>query len=105
MAGTTTNTHTVDATLLKGIILRFRPHKDIASYPVIHESFNSVYGVDLYDDKFHFIFDNAPTNGQKLLFKDALEHLRAYMVDHIKQVSGATARATSTLRSEIAKID
>jgi len=47
MAGTNPVTHAVDATLLEGIILQFRPHKDLSSYPVIHESFKSVYGVDL----------------------------------------------------------
>ena len=102
MAGTTTATHAVAATLLKGIILRFRPHKDLSSYPVIHESFNSVYGVDVYNDEFHFIFDDVPTNGAKALFKHAPERLRKYMVDHIKQVSGATGRAS---RSETDKID
>jgi len=44
----------------------------------------------------------VPTNGAKALFKNAPEHLQEYMVDHIKQVSGATVRAS---RSETDKID
>ena len=89
---TTTNTHTVDATLLEGITLCFHPHFD-PSLSTIHDSLNSVYAIDLYEDKFHFLFDNVTTNGQKALFKDAPDQLRAYMVDCIKLVSGATTRA------------
>ena len=82
------------------------PHFD-ALIPTIHDSLNSVYAIDLYEDKFHFIFDDVTANGQKALFKDAPDRLRAHMVDHIKQVTGATARGTSTptLRSEMAKFD
>ena len=64
MSDTTTATHAVNATLLEGVILRFRPHFD-ALIPIIHDSLNSVYAIDLYEDKFHFIFDNVVANGQK----------------------------------------
>ena len=103
---TTTATHAIDATLLKGIILWFCPHFD-ASISTIHDSLNSVYGVDLYDNKFHSIFDDVGTNKQQELFKDAPQRLLAHMVDHIKLdhiklVSGATNRAS---RSKTDKID
>ena len=92
----TATTYAVDATLRGGIIIRFRPHKDVTLYPVIHESFNSVYGIDLYDDEFDFLFDDMTNKGKKELFLDAPERLRAHMVTHIKNLSGATARGTST---------
>ena len=96
-----TITHTVDATLFEGFLLRFRPHYD-ASIPTIHHSFNSVYAVDLYDNKFHFLLDDVGTNGQNQLFKDAPERLQAHMVHNIKNVSGATQRVS---RAETDKID
>ena len=98
---TTTNTYTVNATLLKGIVLRFRPHFD-ALITTIHDSFNLVYAIDLYEDEFHFLFDDVGTNGQNQLFKDAPERLQAHMVHNIKNVSGATQRVS---RAETDKVD
>ena len=84
-------TYTVDATLLEGVLLRSRPHHD-ASIPSIHHIFNAVYGVDLYDTYFHFIFEDVGKNWQKWLFKDAPDRLLEYTVNHIKHESGATTR-------------
>ena len=50
----------------------------------------------------HFLFDDVGTNGQKQLFKDTPERLQAHMVDNIKNVWGATRRAS---RAETDKID
>ena len=86
-------TYTFDDALLEGVILRFWPHHD-ASVPTIHHTFNAIYGVDLYDTDFHFIFDNVGKNGQKELFKDAPDHLLEYMVKHIKHESGATVNVS-----------
>ena len=76
-------TYTVAANDLEGIIIRFCPHHE-ASVPVIHHTFNAVYGVDLYEDEFHFIFDDVPTNGQTELYKDAPKRLKDYMITRIK---------------------
>ena len=64
MSGTTATTYAVDASLLEGIIIRFCPHKDVTSYPVIHESFNSVYVINLHDNEFDFLFDDVTNNGK-----------------------------------------
>ena len=81
----------MDGTELEGVILRFRAHHE-ASVPTIHHTFNAVYGIDLYDIDFHFIFDDVGTNGLKELYKDAPDCLLAHMIAHIKQESGATTR-------------
>ena len=60
-----------------------------ASVSSIHHTFNAVYGVDLYDTNFHFIFDDVAKNGLTELYKDAPEQLLTHMTNHIKKVSGA----------------
>ena len=92
MSTTATATHAVNVTLLEGITFQFCPHFD-PSTSTINDSLNSIYAIDLYEDKFQFIFDDVVTNGQKALFKDVPDRLRACMVDCIKQVLGAMARA------------
>ena len=84
----TTTTYTVNATELKGVIPRFRTHHE-ASVPAIHHTFNAVYGIELYDTDFHFLFDNVAANGLNKLYKDALKRLLMHMTDHIKRMSGA----------------
>ena len=54
-------TYAVDAKELKSVTLRFRAHHE-AYVPVIHLTLNAVYGVDLYDTDFHFLFNNVATS-------------------------------------------
>ena len=92
------STYTVAANDLEDVILRFQRHHE-ASVPVLHQTFNAVYGVDLYEDEFHFIFDDVPTNGQTELYKDASKRLKDYMITRIKTES------KSVSRSETEKVD
>ena len=91
-------TYTVKAKELEGVILRFREHHE-DSIPSIHHAFNAVYGVDLYETNFLFIFEDVATNGLMELHKDEPERVLGYMVAHIKSESGAT------LRTETEKVD
>ena len=63
-------TYTVAAIELEGVILHFQPHHE-TYVPVIHQTFHTVYGVDLYEIDFHFIFDDIPTNGLTELYNNA----------------------------------
>ena len=76
---------------LKGLILCFPPHHEV-SVPTIHHTFNAVYGVNLYNTNFQFLFDDVETNGLKELYKDIPKRLLTHMTDCIKQVSGALLR-------------
>ena len=67
--------------------------------PSIYHIFNTVYGVDLYNSGFHFIFDDVGKNGLNELYKDVPDLLLTYMTDHIKRVSG------DSLRTETEKVD
>ena len=67
-------TYTVEAKELEGVIFCFRAHHE-ASIPVIHHTFNAVYGIDLYEIDSHFIFKDVATNRLTELYKDALECL------------------------------
>ena len=72
-------TYTVDAKELEGIIICFKACPD-TSFPVLHYTLNSVYGVDLYETDFHFLFDDVPTNDLIELYKDAPKRLLDYMI-------------------------
>lgn len=81
-------TYTVATKGLEGVILLIQPHYD-ASLPVLHHTFNAVYGVDLYETEFHFIFDDVPTNELTELYKNALKQLLDHMIIHIMTKSGS----------------
>ena len=83
-----TTTYTVAANDLEGVIIRFAPHP-ITDFPFLHHTLNGVYGVDLYKNDFHFLFDDITTNGQTELHKDAPKRLLQHMIAHIKNVSEA----------------
>ena len=83
--------YTVAAKELEGVILYFCPHHE-AFVPVIRHTFNAVYGIDLYETDFHFIFKDVPKNGLTEWYKDAPERLLNYMITHIKSKSRATLR-------------
>ena len=72
-------TCTLDVKEPEGIVFCFGDHHE-ASVPVIHHTFNAVYGIDLYNTDFHFIFDNALKSGLAELYKDTPKCLLAYMV-------------------------
>ena len=78
-----TTTHTVAANTLDGVIVSFAPHPNTA-FPFLHHTLNGVYGLDLYDNEFHFLFDDFATNGLTELHKDAPQLLLDHMIDHIK---------------------
>ena len=67
---TMATTYSVNVTKLEGVIFCFWVHNQV-SLPVFHQTFNVVYGVDLYEPDFHFIFDDVTTNRIKKLFKNA----------------------------------
>ena len=50
-----TTTYTVAANDLEGVIIRFAPHP-ITAFPFLHHTLNGVYGVDLYETDFLFLF-------------------------------------------------
>ena len=97
-----TTTYTVAANDLQEVIIRFAPHP-ITDFPFLHHTLNGVYGVDLYETDFHFLFSDIAANGLTELYKDAPKRLLAYMINHIKTVSAA-ASGTGT-RSNTAKVD
>ena len=84
-------TYTVAANNLEGVIVRFQVHPNPA-FLFLHHTLNSVYGVDLYETDFYFLFDDVTTNGQTELHKDASKRLLDYMITHILTESGATTR-------------
>ena len=96
-----TTTYTVAANDLEGVMIRFAPHP-INDFPFLHHTLNGVYGVDLYENDFHFLLDDITTNGQTELHKDAPKRLLAYMIDHIKNVSGSSGAGT---RGNTTKVD
>ena len=61
------NTYTVAANELQGIIVCFEPHPNPA-FPYLHRTLNDVYGLDLHDDEFHFLFHDVTNNRQKELY-------------------------------------
>ena len=78
---TTTNTTTIFVTMttytvtvndLEGVIFRFQAYPNPA-FPFLHHTLSAVYGVDLCETDFHFLFDDVTTNGQTELHKDALK--------------------------------
>ena len=87
-------TYTVDKKALEGVIFRFQAQPD-TSFPVLHHTLNSVYGVDLYETDFHFLFDDFTANGQTELYKNAPKQLLDYMIDHIKTKLGASTRGNT----------
>ena len=98
-----TTTYAVAANDLEGVIIQFDPHP-VTDFLFLHHTLNGVYGVDLYDTDFHFLFSDIATNGQTELYRDAPKRLLAYMINHIKSVSAAAATGTGT-RSNGAKVD
>ena len=78
--------YTVDAKELEGIILCFQAHPN-TSFPILHHTLNSVYGVDLYETQFHFLCHNVPTNRLTELYKDAPKQLLNHMIIHIQTES------------------
>ena len=87
-------TYTVAANDLEGVIIRFTPHPNTA-FLFLHHTLNGVYGVDLYELDFHFLFDDFTANGQTELYKDAPKRLLDYLIDHIKTKSGASTRGNT----------
>ena len=84
-------TYTIGTKELEGVIFCFPAHNGF-SVPVIHRTFKTVYGIDLYETNFHLIFKDVATNGLTELYKDEPEHLLAYTVTHIKYEFGVTTR-------------
>ena len=91
---TITTTYTVAVNDLEGVIVLFAPYPNPA-FSFLHHTLNSVYGVDLYETDFHFLFDDITTNQQTKLYKDAPQWLLDYMIDHIKVKSGASYRGNT----------
>ena len=58
----TMTTYTANTKEIEGVTLDFCAYHE-ASIPVIHYTFNAVYGLDLYDADFHFIFEDVAKNG------------------------------------------
>ena len=79
-------TYTVAANDLEGVIVRFDPHP-IPACLFIHQTLNSVYGVDIYETYFHFLFDDITTNQQKELYKDAPPIVELYDCSYQGKIS------------------
>ena len=88
-------TYTVAANNLEGVIVRFQVHPNPA-FLFLHHTLNSVYGVDLYETDFYFLFDDVTTNGQTEFHKDAPKRLLDYMIGHIKKESGSVGTRSMT---------
>ena len=100
---TMTTTYTVAVNDLEGAIIRFAPHP-VTDFPFLHHTLNGVYDVDLYKTDFHFLFSDIAFNGKTEMHKDAPKLLLAYMIAHIKKVSGAAASGAGT-RGNTTKVD
>ena len=88
----TMTTYNVAANDLEGVIVRFAPHPN-PSFSFLHHTLNAVYGIDLYETDFYFLFHDVTANGQTELYKDAPKRLLDYMIAHIKTESAASTRA------------
>ena len=83
-----TTTYTVAANDLQGVIIRFDTHPNPA-FPYLHTTLNDIYGLDLHDDEFNFVFYDVANNQQMELYKDAPKRLLEHMIDHIVTQSGS----------------
>ena len=92
-------TYTVAGNGLEGVIVQFQAHPS-PSFPVLHHTLNSVYDVDLYENDFHFLFDDVPTNGQTELYKDTPKQLLDYMISQIKTESRSVGTRSKTDKVE-----
>ena len=96
---TMTTTYTVAANDLEGVIIRFAPHPN-TSFPFLHHTLNDVYGLDLHETDFHFLFDDVANNQQTELYKDAPKRLLEHMIDHIATESGSKGTRSKTDKVE-----
>ena len=88
-------TYIVDAKELEGVIFHFRAHHK-ALVLAIHPTFNVVYGVDLYETDFHFLFNDVPKNRLTVLYKNASKRLLGHMITHVKTKSGSIGARSKT---------
>ena len=88
-------TYTINAKELEGVILCFRAHPN-TTFPVLHHTLNSLYGVYLYETDFHFLFYDVPTNGLTKLYKDAPKRLLNHLITHIQKRSESIGTRSKT---------
>ena len=99
MRAAATNQSTTTTTIYHGVTIRFAPHPNTAC-PFLHHTLNNVYGLDLYENDFHFLFDDIAANQQTELHKDAPKRLLNHMIDHITRESGTGGTRSKTDKVE-----
>ena len=95
----TATTYTVAANDLEGVIIRFAPHPN-TDFPSLHTTLDDVYGLDLHDDEFHFLFHDVSNNQQTELYRDAPKRLLEHMISHITMESGSRGTRSKTDKVE-----
>ena len=93
------NTYTVAANDLQGVIVRSEPHPNPA-FPYLHRTLNDVYGLDLHDNEFHFLFHDVTNNRQTELYQDAPKRLLEHMIAHIVIESDSGGTRGKTVKVE-----